>query len=79
MQTLQTWPWKHVLEGMIHNFGHTDTTIDPRTVDENDPRLRTYEGPLPGFTVALELPEERESWYQWLQERGYDISDHEKF
>ena len=60
-------------------FGHTDTTIDPRTVDENDPRLRTYEGPLPGFTVALELPEERESWYQWLQERGYDISDREKF
>jgi len=61
-------------------FGHTDTTIDPRTVnDADDPRLSTYEGPLPGFTVALELPEERESWYQWLQEKGYDISDREKF
>ena len=43
-------------------FGHTDTTIDPRTVNAaDDPRLSTYEGPLPGFTVALELPEERES------------------
>ena len=61
-------------------FGHTDTTIDPRTVNAaDDPRLSTYEGPLPGFTVALELPEERESWYQWLQEKGYDISDREKF
>ena len=31
-------------------FGYTDTTVDPRTVtDPDDPRLRTYEGVLPGF------------------------------
>ena len=60
-------------------FGYTDTTIDPRTVDENDPRLLTYEGHLPGFNVALPLPEDREAWYQWLSEKGYDISDREKF
>ncbi len=60
-------------------FGYTDTTIDPRTVDENDPRLLTYEGHLPGFNVALPLPENRDAWYQWLSEKGYDISDRKKF
>jgi arylsulfatase A-like enzyme len=31
-------------------FGYTDATVDPRTVsDPDDPRLRSYEGVLPGF------------------------------
>ena len=60
-------------------FGYTDTTIDPRTTDENDPRLLTYEGHLPGFSVALPLPDDREAWYQWLSEKGHDISDRKKF
>jgi arylsulfatase A-like enzyme len=59
-------------------FGYTDTTIDPRTIDEDDPRLLTYEGHLPGFNVALPLPEDREAWYQWLSEKGHDISDRKK-
>ena len=36
-------------------FGHTDTTVDPRTTTDDDPRLLTYEGHLPGFRVALPL------------------------
>ncbi|MEE1565900.1 MAG: sulfatase-like hydrolase/transferase, partial [Acidimicrobiales bacterium] len=56
-------------------FGYTDQTVDPRTVADDDPRLLTYEGILPGFTVALQLPDDREAWYLWLEERGHDISD----
>ena len=60
-------------------FGHTDTTVDPRTVPDDDPRLEDYEGPLPGFRIALELPEHREAWYRWLEARGHDISDRGRF
>jgi len=60
-------------------FGHTDTTVDPRTVPDDDPRLEDYEGPLPGFRIALELPEHREAWYRWLEDRGHDISDRGRF
>ena len=60
-------------------FGHTDTTIDPRTTTDDDPRLLDYEGTLPGFTVALELPEHREAWYRWLADRGHDITDRGRF
>ena len=60
-------------------FGYTDITVDPRTVPDDDPSLLTYEGPLPGFTVALDLRDDREAWYRWLEERGHDISDRERF
>ena len=60
-------------------FGHTDTTVDPRTVPADDPRLGDYEGPLPGFRVGLDLPEHREPWYRWLEARGHDVSDRDRF
>ena len=60
-------------------FGHTDTTVDPRTVLEADPRLEDYEGHLPGFRVGLDLPEDREAWFQWLGGRGHDVSDRKRF
>ena len=60
-------------------FGYTDTTVDPRTVPDDDPRLENYEGPLPGFRVALDLPEDREAWYRWLEDRGHDVSDRDRF
>jgi arylsulfatase A-like enzyme len=48
-------------------FGYTDQMIDPRTVsDPNDPRLQTYEGVLPGFTLGLDLTQEQHPWTQWL-------------
>ena len=60
-------------------FGHTDTTVDPRTVGPDDPRLQDYEGTLPGFRVGLELPEHRDAWYRWLEDRGHDVSDRKRF
>ncbi len=57
-------------------FGYTDTTVDPRTVDDpDDPRLRTYEGVLPGFEVEVQLPEAADAWLAWLDAKGYDVPD----
>lgn len=53
-------------------FGYTDQGIDPRmSTGANDPRLSTYEGILPGFSVGLHLPTEHEPWRQWLVEHGH--------
>ncbi len=55
-------------------FGYTDTTVDPRTIDDpDDPRLRTYEGTIDGFDVAVYLPEHLEAWGAWLRTKGYDV------
>ncbi len=62
-----------------HLYGYTDTTIDPRTTTDDDPRLLDYEGPLPGFEETLLLPEHRDAWYRWLEGRGHDISDRSRF
>lgn len=58
-------------------FGYTDTTIDPRTVAPNDPRLETYEELLPGFTVGLHLRGDSLPWLEWLAGRGYH-PDHDE-
>ena len=47
-------------------FGYTDTSIDPRTVDAGDPRLRSYEGLAPGFRSLLYLPESMRAWLDHL-------------
>ncbi len=55
-------------------FGYTDTSIDPRTVADDDPRLRSYEGVLPGFDPVCHLPEgDPQAWLLWLAKAGYDI------
>jgi arylsulfatase A-like enzyme len=56
-------------------FGYTDTSVDPRTVEPNDPRLCTYEGVLPGFRPVVHDPFEAGSleWGKWLAHRGYDV------
>ena len=54
-------------------FGYTDTSIDPRTVPADDPRLRTYEGVLPGFRPVVDFPfEPLTPWIDWLVELGYE-------
>jgi len=54
-------------------FGYTDTTVDPSVVERpDDPRLRTYEGVLPGFEVEVQLPEAADRWIEWLVTKGYD-------
>ncbi|MGP0031782.1 MAG: sulfatase-like hydrolase/transferase [Acidimicrobiales bacterium] len=56
-------------------FGYTDTSVDPRTVPPDDPRLFTYEGVLPGFRVAVLDPWEKGSpaWGAWLASQGIDV------
>lgn len=56
-------------------FGYTDTTLDPRTLAADDPRLRTYEEVLPGFEAVAFNPESAGSpgWARWLTARGVDV------
>ena len=59
-------------------FGYTDTSVDPRTVLDDDPRLRSYEGILPGFDAVLNDPEETEGsvgWGRWMAEHGVDVPE----
>ena len=51
-------------------FGYTDQSVDPRTVPADSPLLKTYEGILPGFDVAVQLPENPAAWLAWLETRG---------
>ena len=55
-------------------FGYTDQGLDPyRASGKDDPRLESYDGILPGFSVGLYLPESQAGWIQHLRERGYDV------
>lgn len=57
-------------------FGYTDQAIDPRVVDdEDDPRLFTYEGVLPGFEVELDLTGPLTPWREYLVAAGYEVPD----
>ncbi|MES0024426.1 MULTISPECIES: alkaline phosphatase family protein [unclassified Mesorhizobium] len=55
-------------------FGYTDVSPDPRTMAPGDPRLKSYEGVLPGFSVRQFLPEHQKPWLSWLKARGVDTS-----
>lgn len=55
-------------------FGYTDMSLDPRPLAPSDPRRRSYEGVLPGFTVRQLLPEHQKQWLSWLKQRGVDVS-----
>jgi len=55
-------------------FGYTDVSLDPRLLSSGDPRLRSYEGVLPGFTVRQLLPEHQKQWLSWLKQQGIDAS-----
>lgn len=55
-------------------FGYTDQAIDPRRADgPDDPRLRTYEGILPGFDVALDLTGEMLPWQRFIESKGHRL------
>jgi arylsulfatase A-like enzyme len=56
-------------------FGYTDTSVDPRTVaDPDDPRLRDYEGVLPGFAVDTLLTGVHVGpWLRWMAAKGVDV------
>ncbi len=52
-------------------FGYTDTSADPRVLAPDDPRLRTYEGILPGYRSGLVLLDDGAPWLDHLAGRGY--------
>lgn len=55
-------------------FGYTDSSIDPRDVAADDPRLRSYEGILPGFRLIAALNSNNlEEWLASLRHKGYDV------
>ena len=55
-------------------FGYTDTSVDPRGVDPQDPRLLTYEGILAGFRAVCDLPEsDPQPWLRWMREQGEPV------
>ena len=55
-------------------FGYTDQALNPRlATSPDDPRLRNYDGILPGFSVGCYLPEDQGPWVWWLRELGYDV------
>lgn len=56
-------------------FGYTDSSVDPRTCDPNDPRLLTYEGVLPGFTQRQPLDEAAGTWLSWLRRKGVAVPE----
>jgi arylsulfatase A-like enzyme len=58
-------------------FGYTDTSLDPRTLSADDPRLRSYEQVLPGFRPVVHDPWEAGSqeWGRWLAAQGADVPD----
>ena len=57
-------------------FGYTDTSVDPRTVAPDDPRLRSYEGVLAGFDPVCDLPEGNPArWLDWMRASGVDVPD----
>ncbi|MEZ5215455.1 MAG: sulfatase-like hydrolase/transferase [Ilumatobacteraceae bacterium] len=56
-------------------FGYTDQGLDPRLAEgPDDPRLRTYEGVLPGFEVELDLAHDMDPWRRFLSAHGADGS-----
>lgn len=56
-------------------FGYTDTSVDPRTVPAADPRLRTYEGVLSGFSSTSPVTEHDPAWVRFLAAEGYDVPE----
>ena len=61
-------------------FGYSDTSLDPRVHDADDPRLRTYEGVMPGFDEVVEMGSEvSQPWRDDLAAKGYDLPDYARF
>ena len=54
-------------------FGYTDTSADPRGLPPEDPALRTFEGPLPGYRIGRLFPDHMAAWMQDLRAKGYQF------
>jgi arylsulfatase A-like enzyme len=57
-------------------FGYTDSAIDPRGLDPQDPRLFHYSEPLPGIGTYTPMRDEvAVEWVEYLQQKGYAMPD----
>lgn len=57
-------------------FGYTDSSADPRELAPDDPRLKSFEGVLPGFRLEATLNETALSgWLTELVRKGYDVPE----
>ena len=56
-------------------FGYTDTSLDPRELEDDDPWLRTYEGPLPGIRPLVLMGETPYPWTDFLKTKGYEVPE----
>ena len=57
-------------------FGYTDSSADPAELAPADPRLKSYEGVLPGFRLEASLNEAAlTGWLSQLARKGYDIPE----
>lgn len=57
-------------------LGYTDSSADPREMAPEDPRLKSFEGVLPGFRLEASLNESCLSgWLTELAKKGYEIPE----
>ena len=56
-------------------FGYTHTAPDPRGLSDDDPRLTTDEGLLPGINAVVDMATHCGPWRAWLQQLGYAVPD----
>ncbi|MDH3536020.1 MAG: alkaline phosphatase family protein [Gammaproteobacteria bacterium] len=57
-------------------FGYTDSAIDPRGLDPEDPRLRHYSEPLPGIGLYTPMRDEVSTeWVEYLRHKGYPLPE----
>ncbi len=56
-------------------LGYTDTTPDPRTTATDDPRLRTYESVMEGFSARGPITENDPQWSAFLRANGYEVPE----
>ena len=56
-------------------YGYTDTSWDPRYLDDNDEKLSTYESPMEGFDPVCHMSESNPlPWANYLKEKGFNVS-----
>jgi arylsulfatase A-like enzyme len=57
-------------------FGYTDSAIDPRGIDPDDPRLQHYSEVLPGIGLHTPMRDEVSAeWVDYLRDKSYPLPE----
>jgi arylsulfatase A-like enzyme len=57
-------------------FGYTDSAIDPRGIDPDDPRLHHYSEALPGIGLHTPMRDEVSAeWVEYLRHKNYPLPE----